>query len=260
LITSSESPSSLESVRTLARDTARDTAIGALRESFDWKSGRWSFILGDGFAVRWSVLLGAAFLVSVPVFFQAPLVRSLPTVSLVGTIVWVWLSLYLSQRSTTRVWGELVAGFSWSWLAGSLYWGWLRAEPLWHLPVEALALPLALWGLKTGWCRIGVWFYLGSLFGTTVTDVYFYLLDLTGAWRRVMADSSMAEAEFSRALGLMNSPLGYSAAAVLLSLLVGVGIWCVRRRSLEAWACGGAILSTLVVDGLFWAAALVASR
>ncbi len=260
MVTSSESPSSLISVRELARETPRDLSIEPLRDALDRKSQAWNFLLGDGISVRWSVLLGAAFLVSVPVFFQAPLVRSLPVVSLVGTLVWVWLSLYLSQRSKTRVWGELLVGFSWSWLAGSLYWGWLRAEPLWHLPVESLALPLALWGLKRGWCRIGVWFYLGSLFGTTVTDVYFYLLDLTGAWRRVMVDPAMAEVEFSRALGLMNTSLGYSSAAVLLSLLVGMGIWCVRRRSLEAWACGGAILSTLVVDGLFWVAALVASR
>lgn len=224
------------------------------------RSSRWRFILGDGVAVRWSVLFGAAFLVSVPVFFQAPLVRSLPVVSLVGTIVWVWLSLYLSQRSATRIWGELLVGFSWSWLAGSLYWGWLRTEPLWHLPIEALALPLALWGLKRNWCRLGVWFYLGSLFGTAVTDVYFYLLDLIGAWRRVMLDPSMAEYEFARALNLMNSPLGYGSAVVLLTVLVSVGLWCLRRRSLEAWACGGAVLSTLVVDGLFWVVALVASR
>ena len=97
------------------------------------------------------IILAAVFLVSVPVFIQAPLVRNLPVVSLVGTLVWSWLSLYLCQRDRTRVWGELLTGFTWTWLSGSLYWGWLRAEPLWHLPIEALALPLALWGLKKNW-------------------------------------------------------------------------------------------------------------
>ena len=75
-----------------------------------------------------------------------------------------------------------------------------------------------------------------------------------------MLDPSMAEYEFARALNLMNSPLGYGSAVVLLTILVSVGLWCLRRRSLEAWACGGAVLSTLVVDGLFWVVALVASR
>jgi len=146
----------------------RESAIAPLSDEFrmgDRSSStvmsKWDYLLGDGRNVRWSVLVASAFLVSAPVFVQAPLVRSLPVVSLVGTIVWVWLSLYLSQRSATRVWGEIVAGFSWTWLSGSLYWGWLRTEPLWHLPIEALGLPLAILALRKGWCRIGVLFYLG---------------------------------------------------------------------------------------------------
>ena len=243
----------------------RDSAIAPLSNEFrmgdhSTVASNWDYFSGDGRNVRWSVLVASAFLVSAPVFVQAPLVRSLPVVSLIGTIVWVWLSVYLSQRSATRVWGELVAGFSWTWLSGSLYWGWLRTEPLWHLPIEALGLPLAIWALRKGWCRIGVLFYLGSLFGTVVTDVYLHLLDLTGVWRRVMLDPTMAEFEFAQALKLMNTQLGYSSAAVLLSLLVAVGIYSVRRRSLASWACGGAILSTLVVDGLFWGAAIAGSR
>lgn len=262
MVTSSGSPLTFTSARESATVPLCNELRTGDRSSVTSSSvtSKWDYFLGDGRNVRWSVLLAAGFLVSAPVFVQAPLVRSLPVVSLVGTIAWIWLSIYLSQRSATRVWGELVAGFSWTWLSGSLYWGWLRTEPLWHLPIEALGLPFAILALRKGWCRVGVLFYLGSLFGTVVTDVYFHLLDLTGVWRRVMLDPTMAEFEFAQALKLMNTPLGYSSAAVLLSLLVAVGMYSVRRRSLASWACGGAILSTLVVDGLFWGAAIAGSR
>ena len=129
MVTSSGSPSTFAPVRESATVPLKDD----LRtDIFSAVTSKWDYFLGDGRNVRWAVLVAAAFLVSAPVFIQAPLVRSLPVVSLVGTVVWVWLSVYLSQRSTTRVWGELVTGFSWTWLSGSLYWGWLRTEPLWH--------------------------------------------------------------------------------------------------------------------------------
>ena len=206
--------------------------------------------------VRQTVLLAAVFLVSVPVFFQAPLVRHLPVVSLVGTIVWGWLSLYLCQRDRTRVWGELLTGFTWTWLSGSLYWGWLRTEPLWHLPVEAVALPLALWGLKKNWCSVGIWFYLGSLFGTTVTDTYFYAVDLITSWRQVMLDPEQANLIFHTALMQMNTTLGWTWAIGLLSLLSVTGLCTFRIKTLPALAFSGAVISTILVDGLFWVAAL----
>jgi hypothetical protein len=204
------------------------------------------------------IFLTAAFLVSVPVFMQAPLVRSLPFVSLVGTIVLAWLSLYLSQRQRTRIWGELLTGFTWTWLAGSLYWGWLRSEPLWHLPVEAIALPLALWGLRKDWCAVGVWFYLGSLFGTTVTDTYFYAVDLIPAWRQIMLTPDQADLIFHTALMQMNTPLGWGWAIGLLTLLGTTGIGSFYTKSLPAMAFSGAVISTILVDGLFWVAALFA--
>ncbi len=209
-------------------------------------------------STRWLVFLGAAFLVSVPVFFQAPLVRHLPVVSLVGTIAWSWLSLYLAQRDRTRIWGELLTGFTWTWLAGSLYWGWLRTEPTWHLPIEAIALPLALWGLKYRWCQIGVGFYLGSLLGTTVTDTYFYAVDLIPAWRQVMLAPEQAELIFRSSLMQMNSPTGWSWAIVLSLLLLGTGWMSLKRDQLPWIAFSGAVLSTLLVDGLFWIAARLA--
>lgn len=207
---------------------------------------------------RQMIILASVFLVSVPVFIQAPLVRNLPVVSLVGTLVLSWLSLYLCQRDRTRVWGELLTGFTWTWLSGSLYWGWLRAEPLWHLPIEALALPLALWGLKKNWCSVGVWFYLGSLFGTTITDTYFYAVDLIPSWRQIMIDPEQAGLIFHMALMQMNTTLGWTWAIGLLSLLSLTGLGSFRIKTLPALAFSGAVVSTILVDGLFWVAALLA--
>ena len=87
------------------------------------------------------------FFVSVPVFFEAPLVRTLPLVSLLLTGLWFWAGYRLQQHPTWTFWGDLLQGFSWSWLAGSIYWGWFRWEPLLHLPMEAIGLPIALWAL-----------------------------------------------------------------------------------------------------------------
>jgi hypothetical protein len=66
------------------------------------------------------VCLAAGFLVSVPVFFQAPLVRSLPWVSLALTGVWVAIAMVLRQKENTEIWGDLLWGFAWTWLAGSI--------------------------------------------------------------------------------------------------------------------------------------------
>jgi len=175
--------------------------------------------------------------VSVPVFIQAPLVRQLPLLSLITTLGWVGLALMLLKRPTTQVWGDLLLGFSWSWLAGSIYWGWLRTEPLIHLPIEAIGLPFALWGLWRGRGRVGNLFYLGSLFGTALTDVYFYITDLIPHWRQVMR---------------------ISWAVVLGSTLGIVGFWSLAKGQLHWWAFSGAVLSTILVDSLFWIAASMA--
>jgi hypothetical protein len=42
---------------------------------------------------------------------------------------------------------------------------------------------------------------------------------------------------------------------MLVAALLSVGIWPLRHRQLHWWAFGGAVLSTLLVDGLFWIAA-----
>jgi Protein of unknown function (DUF3120) len=202
---------------------------------------------------------GAVFLVAVPVFFEAPLVRVLPWLSLALTLGWVWLSVWLSSRAKTQIWGELLTGFTWTWLAGSLYWGWLRWEPLWHLPIEAIALPIAIWGLANNWCKIGNCFYLGSLLGTVVTDCYFYLVDLIPYWRKVMvALPEDVQPIFRQAIAQVHTSWGLAWVAGLACLLLGIGIFALRSQKLAWIAFGGAVLSTILVDGLFWLAASLA--
>lgn len=199
----------------------------------------------------------AGFLVSVPVFFQAPLVRTFPEWTLVATLGWMALSWSLRRRPATHLAGDLLLGFSLTWLAGSIYWGWLRWEPLWHLPVEAIALPLALVCISKGRGLVGNWFYLGSLFGTVVTDVYFYLMNLIPAWRQVMqAEPEMLQPIFQAAVSQMQTPQGLGWAGVLIATLLAVGSVPLRSSQLHHWVFAGAVLSTLLVDGLFWLVAL----
>jgi hypothetical protein len=207
----------------------------------------------------WLVFAAASFLVSVPVFVQAPLVRQLPLLSLVTTLGWVGLAIMLLKRPRTQLWGDLLLGFSWSWLAGSIYWGWLRTEPLIHLPIEAIGLPFALWCLRYGRGKVGNLFYLGSLFGTALTDVYFYITDLIPHWRQVMrVEPALATPILQSALAQVQTPWGISWAIVLVSTLGIVGFWSLAKGQLHWWAFSGAVLSTILVDSLFWIAASMA--
>ncbi len=207
----------------------------------------------------WWVFGVASFLVSVPVFFQAPIVRLFPWISLFLTLFWILLGWYLYKRPQTRWWGDIILGFSWSWLAGSIYWGWLRWEPLIHIPVEAIGVPFAFWFLWRGWGKIGNYFYLGSLLGTAVTDLYFYLTSLIPYWRKLMeVDPALASPIFKSALAQMQTPWGISWAIVLVNILLGISLYALQKEQLYWWAFGGAVLSTLVVDSLFWIAAYFA--
>lgn len=213
--------------------------------------------------LNWWIFAAAAFLVTVPVFIQAPLVRAVPWLSLGTTGLLVWLSWRLKQHPTLALWGNLLLGFSWTWLAGSLYWGWLRWEPLLHLPVEALGLPFALVDLRKGENRVGNWFYLGSLFGTAVTDAYFYLVKLIPHWRQLMQidlslDPAAAKVVLQSAVAQIHTPWGGICAAVLVALLLIAGCLPLRTSQLHWWAFGGAVLSTILVDGLFWLGAIAA--
>jgi hypothetical protein len=215
----------------------------------------------------------------VPVCFQAPLVRLAPGVTLLLTALWVivgrglnqgWSSLLpgrlASQDTASRLagqswlglgrayWGQLISGFSWIWLAGAIYWGWFRTEPLWHLPIESLGLPFALWGLRQNRGLVGHFFFLGSLLGTAVTDLYFYLNQLLPHWRSVMLDLDfdLLHWVFQSAIAQMMTPYGLVTAVGLALFLLGLGIVVTALPRLHWWALSGAILSTLLVDGLFW--------
>ncbi len=207
----------------------------------------------------WLVFAAAVFLVSVPVFIEAPLVRSLPWVSLGLTAGWVWLSFSLMSRPATYIWGDLLYGFSWSWLAGGIYWGWLRWEPLWHLPVEAIGLPFAVWCLSRNWAKVGNWFYLGSLLGTVVTDVYFYIADLIPYWRQIMHVEPQAIAPILRqALFQVQTPWGVAWALILGLTLLAVGMLSLNSNKRHWYAFSAAVLSTILVDSLFLLAAIAA--
>ena len=207
----------------------------------------------------WRVFCAASFLVSVPVFFQAPIVRLFPGISLVLTLVWISLGWWLYQRPQTQWWGDITLGFSWSWLAGSIYWGWLRWEPLIHIPVESIGLPFALWFIWRGWGKIGNHFYLGSLLGTAITDLYFYLAGLIPYWRKLMSvEPALASPIFKSALAVVQTPWGISWAIVLVNVLLAVSLWSFQKNELHWWAFAGAVLSTILVDSLFWIAAYFA--
>lgn len=210
-------------------------------------------------ASRWLIFLSSIFLVSVPVFIQAPLVRFLPWVSLVFTPVLWWIGSQLLRQVKTLWLGDLLLGFTWTWLAGSIYWGWLRWEPYWHIPVEAIGLPFAIVAISRNQNRIGSFFYLGSLFGTAVTDLYFYLVNLIPYWRKLMqVDGEQVRPIFQSAIALVQTPWGTSWAVMLALLLLGVSVLPLYSRQGCWWAFAGAVLSTILVDSLFWVAANLA--
>jgi hypothetical protein len=234
----------------------------------------------------WQVFAAAAFLVSIPVFFQAPLVRYLPWFSLAMTAGWFGLGWTLVKRPSTKLWGDLLLGFSWSWLAGSIYWGWYRWEPSIHLPIEAIGLPFALWFLFKAsrgaererergrevltqhWTlntphfflkgQVGNLFYLGSLLGTAITDLYFYLTGSIDYWRQLMqVEPTMAGAVLKGAIAHIRTPWGLAWAVVLVNILLAIAFLALQTKKLHWWAFAGAVLSTILVDSLFAVAAFL---
>ncbi|WGV26053.1 DUF3120 domain-containing protein [Halotia branconii] len=238
---------------------ATDTGQINIRELESTLSLSPSFLISISSRQTWLVFAAAVFLVSVPVFIEAPLVRSLPFISLAITGFWVWLSFKLMSRPATYLWGDLLLGFSWSWLAGAIYWGWLRWEPVWHLPVESIGLPFACWCLLRNWGKVGNFFYLGSLLGTVLTDVYFYIVDLMPYWRQIMqVEPAGAPLILQNALIQVQTPWGQTWAVILASVLLIAGILPLRQRQRHWYAFGGAVLSTILVDSLFLLAAYAA--
>ncbi|NMF58929.1 DUF3120 domain-containing protein [Pseudanabaena yagii] len=209
---------------------------------------------------HWRVWFAALFLVSVPVFFEAPLVRYAPWLSLICTVGWLAIAKHLREETKTKTWGSLVWGFSLTWLCGSLYWGWLRWEPAYHVPVEALALPWAIWATRQDTYRVGGWFYIGSLMGTAITDLYFYITHLFPHWQALMqveSDLSLAQPILKNALALVETPWGMTWACILAALLLVTGNRAMRSPQLGYWAFGGAVLGTIFVDLIFFIVAIV---
>jgi hypothetical protein len=216
--------------------------------------------------VYWSqyipIWLGAAFLVSVPVFFQAPLVRQAPWISLILTVGWLSLSKQWLEDDSRRNWGSIMWGFSLTWFCGSIYWSWLRWEPLWHLPIEAIALPWALWAIVKNkqTYRIGSWFYLGSLLGTAITDFYFYICDVVPQWRELMQQEGnieLARPLLQSAIAQIQTPWGIIWMLLLGMWIMAIGIRAMASRQIHYWAFSGALLCTLVVDSLFGISAVL---
>jgi len=217
----------------------------------------------DAHKNRIRAFLFAAFLVAVPVFIQAPLVRVAPTLSFVMTGAWLWLGYRWMDNTDVHkpnraLWGDLIVGFSWTWLAGSVYWGWFRTNPYIHLPIESIGLPIVIVLMFLGRARIGNYFYLGSLIGTAITDIYFYCVGLIPYWRELMiSPPEDAGSILHGALLRMETYEGVGYAIVLLTLLIMLGTIPMRSRSTRWWAFSGAILSTILVDSLFLVAAIL---
>ncbi len=213
-----------------------------------FNKARWVYLV----ETRWRVFAAAAFLVAVPVFIEAPLVRSWPWLSVALTGFWVGLSYFLYRKPQTKIWGDLLFGFSWSWLAGAIYWGWWRWFPAVHLPIESIGLPIVIWCCWQGVSKVGSLFYLGSLVGTATTDAYFYLTDLVSYWQQLMiTEPTLARPILQAAVLQVRSPNGITWATILVCFLLGLGIICLNNKKSHWYAFSGAILTTIVVDSLF---------
>jgi hypothetical protein len=210
-------------------------------------------------AVQLGLQALAAVLVALPVFLQAPWVRQAPFSAALFTAVLLGAALLLARSATPglRRGGELLVGFSGSWLAGALFWGWAGQHPICHLPVEAFALPLALTGLGGRW-RLACGFYLGSLLGTAATDAAIAACGLMPLWPQVLAgDPAQAADLLQHAAGLLLEPssiLIVSAFALGLTL-ISSWLW---RRGETGRVAATALATTLLVDGVFLLAALAA--
>jgi hypothetical protein len=206
---------------------------------------------------QWWFLGASILMVTLPVFVQAPLVRQWPILSLLASCGWLGCGFYLRRHPQSRLpqWGDLLIGFTLSWFAGSIYWGWFRWEPLLHIPLEAIALPFAICAWRAAWCRVGMAFYLGSLLGTVMTDLYFYLVDLMPYWRSLLQiEPTQAFAVLQEALAKVQTPWGLGWAAALIVALCLIGIVPLAGSTddrLPRWVFSGAVLGTLIVDGLF---------
>jgi hypothetical protein len=201
----------------------------------------------------------AALLVVLPVFLQAPWVRASPMGATLFTPGLVALGVVL-QRRGQGPWGAIGAmlvGFAGSWLGGSLFWGWWRVHPLWHLPIEGFALPLALGGLGSRWRLAGA-FYLASLLGTAATDGVMALTGVMHLWPQVVeAPLSEAGVLLQQAGEEVLQPMALALIGLSGTAILAVCCW-LWPQGLTGRVAAATLATTLVVDGIFLAAALLA--
>ena len=198
--------------------------------------------------------------VVLPVFIQAPWVHIYPISALLFTAIFLiigFLFLYVFSERFFNV-GSLLIGISGSWLGGCLFWGWLRSYPIWHLPVESIALPIAIAGLNTRW-RIGAGFYLASLLGTAITDLMILCTGVMKSWPQVVNANLHTASELLH----QTSQELIRPEKILMLILAGILIlflaYFMNQKASNAvlfkstWlVASAALITTLWVDGLFF--------
>ena len=201
----------------------------------------------------------SAFFVILPIFLQAPWVRFQPNSALLFTFFILSTAIFLTSEPSKKYFiiGSLLFGVSGSWLGGSLFWGWLSSHPILHIPVEAVALPLALIGLGTKW-KIGSSFYLASLLGTAITDLIILFTGIMDKWMEVVnADPNEAPLILQR-----TSENLLHFKPLLIITLAGILLWVlsikisrmasIKSSSGRSFLVASYVLqTTLIVDGIF---------
>ena len=214
---------------------------------------------GEG---RLSPQLLAVVLVTLPVFVQAPLVHAQPLIATLLTVplLGAGILLGLSPQQHRAELGAVLVGFAGSWLCGSLFWGWLRLHPLLHLPLESLALPLAVAGLRSRWQLAGA-FYLASLLGTAATDAAMALTGLMPLWPAALAaEPGAAVALLQQAALQVLTPLNLGVVLAFAAALLAVSLRLWKRDGTTARLAGTTLITTLAVDAVFLLIALTAPR
>ena len=206
-----------------------------------------------------SLRLWSSFFVILPIFLQAPWVRFYPITALIFTFVILLVAIYLTNKVSQKFFivASLLLGVSGSWLGGCLFWGWLSSHPILHIPVEAVALPMALVGLGTKW-KIGSSFYLSSLFGTAVTDLTIFCTGIMDKWMEVVkADADQAPLILQQT----SADLIHLQPLIIITIF-GILLWLISKSILSAASLNSSngrsllvssyvLQTTLIVDGIF---------
>jgi len=209
--------------------------------------------------------LWSSFFVILPIFVQAPWVRFEPISALCATFLILFVAFVLSRKEGDKwfIVGSLLLGVSGSWLGGCLFWGWLSAYPILHIPVEAVALPLAMVGLGTKW-KIGSSFYISSLFGTAITDLTIFLTGIMDQWKEVItADSDNAPLILQKT---SENLIHFKSLSIIF--VAALILWFISNEIFNSAIAnstkGKALLvssyviqTTLIVDGIFIVLAII---